>query len=361
MRVAVLGAGSIGFGVAALLCERGHDPGIWSPSGAGIAALGATQPLMATGRVTGSFRLRTAANLAGVLSGAEAAIIAVPGYAHRAVIDAVVPLLGPEQTIIISSHMSMSALYLSMRLEQRGLRPPIVAWGTTIVTGRKTAPTEVRVSNIRSRVDIATLPETQAEGGLAICETLFGKRFMPLPGLVAVSLSNLNPQNHLAIALCNFTRIELGEAWRNFAGVTESVGRLMERLDGERLALAAAYGCAVRTIKEHFELSFGVAGDTIAAMARAIAQHDATAGPTSIATRYVTEDVPFGLVTTQRLARLAGMAVPLHESGIRIFSALYGRDFVTENNLLPELGLERITLAALERAARVGWRGVKDA
>jgi len=43
-------------------------------------------------------------------------------------------------------------------------------------------------------------------------------------------------------------------------------------------------------------------------------------------------------VPTIRLAALAGVPVPLHESGLRLMSALYGRDFETENDILPQLG-----------------------
>ena len=68
---------------------------------------------------------------------------------------------------------------------------------------------------------------------------------------------------------------------------------------------------------------------------------DGTLGPTNLDTRYVLEDVPFGLVPTERLGRLAGAPAVLHESGINLLSAIYGRDFRAENDLLPALGLER--------------------
>jgi hypothetical protein len=62
------------------------------------------------------------------------------------------------------------------------------------------------------------------------------------------------------------------------------------------------------------------------------------AGAPLVASGYVTEDVPFGLVPTIRLAGLAGVLVPLHESGVQLMSALYGRDFAAENDILPRLG-----------------------
>ena len=73
-----------------------------------------------------------------------------------------------------------------------------------------------------------------AARGLKICQVLFGDRFVERADALAISLSNLNPQNHLGIALCNFTRMEHGETWGQNENNTDSVGRLLEALDAER-------------------------------------------------------------------------------------------------------------------------------
>ena len=52
---------------------------------------------------------------------ADAVMLAVPGYGHRAVMDALAEHLQPGQPVIISSHMSFSALYLAHRLAARGV------------------------------------------------------------------------------------------------------------------------------------------------------------------------------------------------------------------------------------------------
>ena len=333
MRVAVLGAGSIGFGSAALLWQRGHVPVLWSPSGRGTAGL-AGVPLVARGAVEGSFAVEVAGSCAAALAGADCVLIAAPGYAHGAVIGAAAPCLRAEQTVLFSSHMSLAGAYL------RRLSPaPVVAWGTTVVTGRKTGGAEVWVTNIRAAVDVAVLPGDATEAALAVCREAFGDRFVPRAGLAAIALSNLNPQNHLAIALCNLTRMELGETWKQYAHITPAVGRLMEALDAERLAVAAAYGVEVRSLLEHFRLSFGTEGETVSAMAAQLAAGGKDPnGPATLDTRYVTEDVPFGLWPTLCLARAAGVEMPLHAGGIALLSALYGRDFPGENDILPRLG-----------------------
>ena len=52
------------------------------------------------------------------------------------------------------------------------------------------------------------------------------------------------------------------------------------------------------------------------------------------------------------LARIANVSMPLHEAGIAIFSALYGRDFRAENDLLPELGLDGMSIDTLRSLVR---------
>lgn len=339
MQVAILGAGGIAYGNAALLSRDGHDVILWSPSGKRTAQLAAGAPLVATGALEGQFRVRIAASCAEALSQAEAVVIAVPGYGHRAVLEAAVPHLREGQVVVFSSHMSLAALYLAQLLRQRGVSVPIAALGTTVTTGRQSAPDTVAVSSVRARLDVAVLPESATERGLAVCRALFGDRFVARRGLTAIALSNLNPQNHLAIAMCNLTRMEMGESWGQNRHITPAVARLIEALDKERLAIAAAFGVEVRTIHEHFHLSFHVPMGPLADMTRALAARpNDVNGPTTLDSRYVTEDVPFGLVPTIRLAALAGVPVPLHESGVRLMSALYGRDFAAENDILPRLG-----------------------
>lgn len=350
MRVAILGTGAIGFGAAALITEQGHQPVLWSPSGTGATALAAGELLEASGALTGRYRVEVAADAQAAVTGAETVMLALPAYGHRAVLDAVLPHLTTGQTVLFSGHLSFAALYLAQRLTERDLHLPMIVWGTTVTTGRRTGPTAVRM-NIRAKVDVASLPAGPT--GLALSQTLFGDRFVPRDDLIAIALSNVNPQNHMAIALCNLTRMERGESWAQNENITDAVGRLIEALDAERLAIAHAFGATVRTVREHFHLSFHIPEAPLGEMARAmVAKGDRTLAPATLETRYVLEDVPFGLVPTVLLARLAGIPTPLHDSGIAILSALYGRDLASANDILPALGFAGMTKDRLRALVR---------
>lgn len=354
-KVGLAGAGSIAFGTAAMLHDAGHDPMLWSPSGAGTADLAKGARLSATGAVETSFTPRIATSAAELARENDVLMIVLPGYGHKPVLDALADHIESRHQVIISSHVSLGAIYLAQLLALRGITVPITAWGTTICTGRRQSGTETRVNTIRSKVDMCTVPEDRSDEALALCRELFGDRFQPRDGLLAISLSNLNPQNHMGIALGNMTRMERGENWSQGQNVTPAIGRLLEALDLERLAIAQALNLDVKTIFDHFHLSFHVPVASISEMNQQMhEQGNGGTGPATADSRYVTEDVPYGLVVTAALGQMAGTPSPLHEAGIRIFSAMYGRDFEDENDLLKALDLKNHNLDDLKQAARSG-------
>lgn len=356
MRVSILGAGAIAYGLAAYLAESGHDPMLWSPSGRRTEALASGELLKATGDIETTVPVRVARDCKDAITNEDVVVVALPAYGHRMVMDAAVPHLVDGMPVIISSHSSFGALYLSKLLAERKIRLPIIVWGTTLLSGRQLGPTEIHVASVRRKLDVATLPFSSQDDGHELCTALFGDRFVKRDGLLAIALSNLNPQNHLGIALLNLTRMEKAEQWSQGGNVTPAVGRLIEALDAERLAIAAHFGIAVRTVEEHFSLSFHVPMGTVSGMNQEMdRQGRGGFGPTTIESRYILEDVPFGLLPTALLGKITGNPAILHESGVSILSAAYGRDLRAGNDILPALGIEELPATELVSLTRKGF------
>ena len=93
------------------------------------------------------------------------------------------------------------------------------------------------------------------------------------------------------------------------------MARLIEDLDRERLNLAARCGWTVRGVEEHFCESFGLPqGMTLAGMAAELhRRRGGPAGPTSLETRFITEDLPFGVAPLVRVAHAWGVELPLQQ------------------------------------------------
>jgi len=343
MKISIVGAGAIAFASAALLVNRGHEVMLWSPSGRRSSDIAQGAALVATGALEGEFSVKMAHSAQELAGWGEVVLFCLPANGHKATMEALAPYLESEQKIIISSHASLGALYLSKLLSERRLNLPIVVWGTTIATGRQQNWHEVHINTLRAQVDMATLPHHQSAIGFDLCEKLFGSHFIDRGSLLAIALSNLNPQNHCGIALGNMSRMEQGEDWNQGQNITPNIGRLLEALDEERLKVATKLGLKVKTIFEHFHLSFHVPVASISQMNNQMFQQGRGGmGPKTAHSRYVLEDVPFGLVATVKIADMVGVDVPLHKAGITLFSALYGQDFTQDNDLLPALKLEKM-------------------
>lgn len=341
MKISLLGAGAIGKAYAAYLSSRGHSVTIWSPSGRDLGRLSSQGVLTSGGICEGMYAIEVAPDVRSAVHGAELLIIAVPANGHATVSSAIAPHLSNGQTVIVSAELSMSATLLAQAVSARGLEVPVVAWATTVVTAKSSGEDSVFVSLLRKRLDVAAIPASAGEAAAILCADIFGVEFDLKASPMAITLSNLNPPAHMAIALCNFTRMEKGEDWSSYGGITEGVGKLMEALDEERSALAAAFGLSVRSVFDHYVHSFGVERGSVGQMAQTVAAaRPHVKGPSSLDTRFVTEDVPFGLYPLVELGKIAGVPMPLHESGVQLFSALYGRAFKDENDILPALNIK---------------------
>ncbi|MER8779642.1 2-dehydropantoate 2-reductase N-terminal domain-containing protein, partial [Mesorhizobium sp. M0977] len=115
MRVSILGAGAIAYGLAAYLAQSGHSPTLWSPSGHRTRTLATGELLKATGDIEATVPVRIAKDCRDAIDHADVVVIALPAYGHKMVMDAAAPHLIDGIPVIISSHCSFSALYLSKR------------------------------------------------------------------------------------------------------------------------------------------------------------------------------------------------------------------------------------------------------
>ena len=77
-------------------------------------------------------------------------------------------------------------------------------------------------------------------------------------------------------------------------------------------------------------------------------------GPTSLANRYVTEDIPIGLVCWCELGEQLGVATPLMRATIAIGSAISGVDYWQTGRTLDRCGIKGMSAEQIVRYAKTG-------
>jgi opine dehydrogenase len=335
MRLSILGAGAIGPAAAALAASRGHDVTIWSPSGRGTAGIGAT--LTAEGALDCTVPVRVADGLETALAGADAALLAVPAYAHETLLPRIAAAAPPGLVLLIAPAAALAPLAFDAMRGALGPRAPVGGLATTPMTARRIAPDRVRIPAIRAAVDVAAVPAGAAAEVAALATALFGHACPLAPNVLHPALANANPIIHAVLALANVTRIERGETWPQYELMTEASCHLMTALQAERDAVAAAFGLHVLSLAESLHRASGVPEGPLHEMGLAIAASGrSVAGPAEMETRYVTEDVPFGLAFYLWLAAPRGIAMPQTEATVTLLETLWQRD-LRSNGLLGTL------------------------
>src|SRR5438445_1385135 len=160
----------------------------------------------------------------------------------------------------------------------------------------------------------------------------------------------------LHVANCaNAGAFESGDSYKFYAeGVTPAVARLYEAINAERVAVAAALGASVPTLADWFERVYGVREATLVETCQRLTYnsdgpYQATGTPKSLDHKFITEDVPTGLVPMSALGVAAGVPTPAIDALVAIVCSMTGRDFTAEGRTLGRLGLSGMGAAEIVR------------
>lgn len=181
---------------------------------------------------------------------------------------------------------------------------------------------------------------------------------VPCRNVIAAALSNPNPIVHPPGSLLNVGRIQYsGGDFRMYReGITEAVARVIRLVYDETAALAAKWGFQVEGYEDRdFRTTASIMGVAFQAPFDTIGVIASIGGPHSISDRYITEDLPFGLVPVVQFGEKLGVPTPLTRAIIDIGGAVCGTNFWETGRTLRQLGLA--DLSPQEIAERVDVTG----
>lgn len=361
--VAILGAGNGGCAAAADLTRRGFAVRLYGRS----AAL---QPIRERGGIAysgvlgeGFAPLAHVAEAVGeAVRGADLVMVVAPMMAHAGLAAAVAPHLSPDQVLLMAP--GHTALHVPAVLRRHGVRRPVACETTTLPYAcRLVAPATVRVALEVRRLVFAAFPARQTEALRSRVAEVY-PAVSPAGNVLETVFLYMNAIHHPPATLANAGRIECtgGDYCHYFEGITPAVGRLIDRLDAERRAVAAALGVRTEPFVEYFYRM----GYTTAAARAAGTAYEAfhqsepdrwIKAPPSLAHRYLDEDVPYGLVPLAHLGRLAEMPTPTMDALIHLASVVKGIDYMREGLTLERLGLAGVSRDRLELLLMDGFDG----
>ncbi|MFI4874045.1 MAG: NAD/NADP octopine/nopaline dehydrogenase family protein [Blastopirellula sp. JB062] len=358
MNVTIMGSGNGGCAAAFDFAQHGHAVKLFdfSEYAANIEAIQRDGGIHSEGDLEGFASIVYAGHdVAAAMEDAELILLIGPAYSTEPFAQACRPYLKPGQVVIVCPSSCGGALeFAHVAGDKLHDRQVIVAETSTLPYAvRVVEPGKIKVFlKLKDGVLLAALPAGQSS--LVIDKVRDVYPFItPAANVLQTSLQNGNPVIHPSVTLLNAALIERtgGDFFFYEHGVTPAVGRLMEAIDRERIAIGRALGFEVlddptlgcsqgymtsADYSEGYALAPGFAG---------IKAQD------QLDNRYFQEDVGFGLVFMKRLGDQLGVDVTSMTSLIHIISILMQRDYLAESaRTLRRYGLENCTSEQLQNA-----------
>jgi opine dehydrogenase len=222
-----------------------------------------------------------------------------------------------------------------------------------IYAARALEPGKVVVFGVKDKLPTAALPARRTEDFLTKANMAF-PQLVGAENILITSINNFNPIVHPPIVLFNAGRIEATDpkSWNLYVdGATESVTMVMLSMDKERMSLLSHLGLSGLAFKDAYQalyMHYPIARATMS-LSEAIRKSPVHSNPMLMApstlnSRYLTEDISFGLVPWSSIGHNWGLPTPTIDAIIQIGSTMLGADFVNEGLSAKDLAVEGMSL-----------------
>lgn len=349
-KFAVIGAGNGGCSMAVHLTRSGHEVNLFNceqESFEPIRKLRGVNYLGALGEGFAQFSY-VGSDLARAMEDVDFVVVVVPRNTHGYYADLLEPHLREGLGVAIIPGSGTSLLYRSIWADKmERCRIEMMETCTLTYSTRLVAADTVNIFQVRQNIG-------------AVCLTGYESRvwktmnaifcFRKYSSIVESILSSLNPILHPAGMIMNAAAIEMGIESLYYKEVSgPAVCRVMEAADQERIAVLKAFSLPAPNLVELFyDAKYtdekGRDSGTIYGALQNSEPNSQIKCPTSLADRYLVEDVSYGLVPFSQLAKVAGVPTPTIDAMIQMANVISCTDYHETGLNLNRMGLEGMRL-----------------
>lgn len=350
MKIAILGAGNAGCAVAADLTLKNHEVTLIKTSHSMhddnfsyLLNNNGKMTLDEFGEIKTAFIHNVTRDLSEI-SNNEIVIIYIQTNYHEELIKRISPYLKDDQIVLINPGY-LSTAYLLKYCNKKII---IAEAQSSFIDGRisKNGVFKVGFRNVRNPIGI--YPNSRKAEAIEKLQTL-NENLVFLDSVVEAALHNPNLIVHTVGSVLSIPRIEIAK--EDFCMYHEAYSRenvltwqVLEKLDQEKMDVLAALGFNklkyVDACKYRNSLDDEI--DAKEVFLQYAEMETRAKGPVKVDSRYISEDVPQGLVLLETLGFSLNISTPITTALIEIASAALGRNLRKDGRTTERLGAEII-------------------
>ncbi|MBU8567101.1 NAD/NADP octopine/nopaline dehydrogenase family protein [Virgibacillus pantothenticus] len=359
MKIAILGAGHAGCVVAGDLSIKGHDVTLIKTSNSmhnenfNYLLKNNGKITLRENEVTKTTRINKITKDLSELSKAEIIIVYIQTTYHEDLIRKMKDYIQDEQIILFNPGYFSTAYMLKHGIKHN---ITIVEAQSSFIDCRIIEPGVINVGFRNVRNPLGVYPNENLSIARNKLDNL-GYPFKYLSSTVEAALHNPNLIVHTVGAIMSIPRIEKtnGDYVMYYEVFTPSVWNILEKLDEEKMNVLEKIGFERISYVEacKYRNSLDDTLDAKEVFFKYAMMPNRSKGPVSVRSRYITEDVPEGLVMLESIAKQLGIKTPVCTALIEIASAALEMD-MRKNGRTPErLGKKNIEKILEDRKQKV--------
>ncbi len=358
LKICVLGAGHGGLAMAGHLAINGFKVNLYNRGRKRIRAVIQRKGIKVEGEVKGFGKIELAStNIEDCLKEADVLMVAVPANAHCYIAQTCAPFLKEKHIVILNPGRTGGTLEFYNTLKEQGVKrfPFIAEAQTFIYASRSLGPAHAKIFSVKNSVPLATLPAYWIPGVLKVINRAY-PQFIPGDNIFKTSFENIGAIFHPALTILNAGWIEEthGDFEYYVHGASESIAQVLEKLDRERLDVAAALGIKVMSAKAWLYTAYSATGKDLREAIEDNPGYRGIKAPERLHHRYVDEDVPMSLVPLASMGEMLRVKTPTIKAIIHLASIMRGVDFWEKGRTVEKLGIKGMTIKEIRLLAVTG-------
>lgn len=358
LKFCVLGAGHGGLAMAGHLAIKGFKVNLYNRGRKRIRPVIQRKGIKVEGEIKGFGKIALAStNIKECIKGVDVLMVVVPATGHRFIAETCAPYLKENQVVILNPGRTGGALEFFNTFKEKDLKrfPFIAEAQTFLYASRALGPAHARIFSIKNSVPLATLPAYWIPGILKVINRAF-PQFIPGDNIFKTSFENIGAVFHPALTILNAGWIETtyGDFEYYIQGASMSVAQVLEKLDKERLEVAAALGIKVMSAKAWLYTAYSATGKDLHEAIQDNPGYLGIKAPDRLHHRYVDEDVPMSLVPLASIGDMLKVETPTIKSIIRLASIMRGIDFWEIGRTVEKLGIKGMSIKEIRLLAVTG-------